>query len=33
MLLPGEYAELKNKIMEVNGYDLSMDELVDEAKN
>lgn len=33
MLLPGEYSELKIKIMEVNGYDMSMDELVDEAKN
>lgn len=33
MLLPGEYTELKSKVMEVNGYDMSMDELVDEAKN
>ena len=33
MLLPGEYTEYKAKVMEVNGYDLSMDELVDEAKN
>ena len=33
MLLPGEYTDLKTKIMEINGYDLSMDELVDEAKN
>ena len=33
MLLPGEYTELKAKIMEVNGYDMSMEELVDEAKN
>lgn len=33
MLLPGEYTEYKAKIMEVNGYDLSMEELVDEAKN
>ena len=33
MLLPGEYTEYKNKIMEVNGYDMSMEELVDEAKN
>lgn len=33
MLLPGEYIEYKAKVMEVNGYDLSMDELVDEAKN
>ena len=33
MLKPGEYTELKTKIMEVNGYDMSMEELVDEAKN
>ena len=33
MLLAGEYTELKAKVMEVNGYDLSMEELVDEAKN
>lgn len=33
MLKPGEYAEYKAKVMEVNGYDLSMEELVDEAKN
>jgi hypothetical protein len=33
MLLPGEYTEYKAKVMEVNGYDLSMEELVDEAKN
>lgn len=33
MLLPGEYAEYKAKVMEVNGYDMSMDELVDNAKN
>ena len=33
MLLPGEYTEYKAKVMEVNGYDMSMDDLVDEAKN
>lgn len=33
MLKPGEYAELKLKVMEVNGFDVTMDELVDEAKN
>lgn len=33
MLLPGEYTEYKAKVMEVNGYDLSMEDLVDEAKN
>ena len=33
MLLPGEDTEYKAKVMEVNGYDMSMEELVDEAKN
>ena len=33
MLLPGEYIEYKAKVMEVNGYDMSMEDLVDEAKN
>ena len=33
MLLPAEYTELKAKVMEVNGYDMSMEDLVDEAKN
>lgn len=33
MLLPGEYTDLKAKVMEVNGYDMSMEELVDDAKN
>lgn len=33
MLLPGEYTDYKAKIMEINGYDMSMEELVDEAKN
>ena len=33
MLKPGEYIEYKAKVMEVNGYDTSMEELVDEAKN
>ena len=33
MLLPGEYTEYKAKVMELNGYDMSMEELVDEAKN
>jgi hypothetical protein len=33
MLLPGEYTEYRAKVMEVNGYDLGMEELVDEAKN
>ena len=33
MLLPGEYTEYKAKVMEINGYDMSMEELVDDAKN
>lgn len=33
MLLPGEYMELKTKVMEINGFDLSMEEMVDDAKN
>lgn len=33
MLNLGEYTDYKTKIMEINGYDMSMDELVDEAKN
>ena len=33
LLLPGEYTDYKSKVMEVNGYDMSMEELVDEAKN
>ena len=33
MLLPGEYIEYKAKVMEVNGFDMSMEDRVDEAKN
>lgn len=33
MLLPGEFIELSKVVQEVNGYDKSMDELVEEAKN
>ena len=33
MLKGGEYTEYKAKVMEINGYDMSMDELVEEAKN
>ncbi|GAB6107816.1 phage tail assembly chaperone [Fusibacter bizertensis] len=33
MLLPGELQDLFNKIQEINGYETTMDELVDEAKN
>lgn len=33
MLLPGEYTDLTLKIQEINGFNVPMDELVDEAKN
>ena len=33
MLKPGEYADYLAKIQEVNGFEVPMDELVDEAKN
>lgn len=33
MLLPGEYQEYLSKVQEVNGFDMTMEELVDEAKN
>jgi hypothetical protein len=33
MLKPGEYQELLKKIQEVNGFDIGLDELVEEAKN
>ncbi len=33
MLNIGEYAEFKARVMELNGFDTTMDELVDEAKN
>lgn len=33
MLTSGEYAAYKEQVATINGYDLSMDELVDEAKN
>jgi hypothetical protein len=33
MLKPGEYADYLAKVQEVNGFDISMEELVDEAKN
>lgn len=33
MLLPGELSEVKKIVQEVNGYDLEMDDLVEEAKN
>lgn len=33
MLKPGEYADYLTKIQEVNGFEVTMDELVEEAKN
>lgn len=33
MLLPGEFVELSKVIQEVNGYELNINDLVDEAKN
>jgi hypothetical protein len=33
MLLPGELGEVKKITQEVNGFDVGMDELVEEAKN
>ena len=33
MLNIGEYAEFKARVMELNGFDTTMEELVDEAKN
>lgn len=33
MLKPGEYQELLKKIQEINGFDIGLDELVEDAKN
>lgn len=33
MLLPGEFTKLTQIVQEVNGYDVGMDELVEQAKN
>lgn len=33
MLKPGEYADYLTKIQEVNGFDITMEDMVDEAKN
>lgn len=33
LLNAGEYTEYKAKVLEVNGYNVEMEELVDEAKN
>jgi hypothetical protein len=33
MLKPGEYQDLMAKIQEINGFDIGMDDLVEEVKN
>lgn len=33
MLKPGEYADYLNKVQEVNGFEVSQEDLVEEAKN
>lgn len=33
MLNPGEYSDYISKVQEVNGFEISMEELVDEVKN
>lgn len=33
MLKPGEYIDLINKVQEVNGYNVTQEDLVEEAKN
>jgi len=33
MLLPGEYADYLFEVQDINGFDIDMDELVDEVKN
>ncbi len=33
MLTPGEYREYLSKVQEVNGFDIALEDLVDEAKN
>lgn len=33
MLLPGEYADYLAKVQEVNGFEATMEDMVDEAKN
>jgi len=33
MLTPGEYREYLSKVQEVNGFDIALDDLVEEAKN
>jgi len=33
MLTPGEYREYLSKVQEVNGFDIALEDLVEEAKN
>lgn len=33
MLKPGEYADFLQKIQEINGFDITMEDMIDEAKN
>jgi hypothetical protein len=33
MLKPGEYQDLLKRVQEINGFDIGLDELVEEAKN
>jgi hypothetical protein len=33
MLTPGEYADYLTKVQEVNGFEVSFEETVEEAKN
>lgn len=33
LCIPGEYTDYKAKVMEVNGYNVSFEELVEDAKN
>lgn len=33
MLLPGEYANYVKKVQEINGFDIEMEDLVEEVKN
>lgn len=33
MLTPGEYSEFLNKVQTINGYDVSFEDLVNDAKN
>lgn len=33
MLLPGEYTNLAEKVQEINGYDITQDELAEDVKN